>query len=73
MWGNSLGYRLPKDIANEYHIKEGTELNVLRRPDGILLQPAKKLGLSAQTKKVVKLTLELIDKHKSDFDELAKR
>jgi antitoxin MazE len=37
-WGNSLALRLPKALADEVRISEGTQVELLRTPDGLLLK-----------------------------------
>jgi antitoxin MazE len=38
-WGNSLALRLPKALADEARMSEGTQVELLRTPDGLLLKP----------------------------------
>jgi len=37
-WGNSLGFRIPKDLAAQLRVQEGTWLEVLLTDDGLLLK-----------------------------------
>ena len=37
-WGNSLALRLPKALADEVRISEGTQVELLRTADGLLLK-----------------------------------
>ncbi len=37
-WGNSLALRLPKVLADEAKIGEGTRLELVRTPEGVLLK-----------------------------------
>lgn len=40
-WGNSLGLRIPKDVAASAGLKEGSEVTMEARSDGtVLLRPA---------------------------------
>ena len=42
-WGNSLGIRIPADIANSSGINDGDKVDITRRPDGsIVIQKKKK-------------------------------
>ena len=41
-WGNSLGVRLPKHIAEQKALKEGVGVSVLLKDDQIVIEPAKK-------------------------------
>ena len=40
-WGNSLGVRIPKSIADKLGIKEGTEINMYADDNTITLEPVK--------------------------------
>jgi antitoxin MazE len=40
-WGNSLGVRVPKEIARRAAIHEGAELEVLLKAGKVILQPLK--------------------------------
>lgn len=41
-WGHSLGLRIPKDLAQKNDIQEGTEIEFLETPDGILIRKKQK-------------------------------
>jgi antitoxin MazE len=41
-WGNSLALRLPKALANEIRIIEGTQVELVRTEEGLLLRPARR-------------------------------
>ena len=51
MWGNSLGYRFPKELADKLGIKDGTEVESIEKSGGLFIQPKKQSSLSPQTKK----------------------
>lgn len=38
-WGNSLALRIPKQVAKEAHLKEGSEVNVTQELGKIILNP----------------------------------
>jgi len=40
-WGNSLGIRLPKSVAIEAHLVEGSEVDITAAGDQILITQAK--------------------------------
>ena len=40
-WGNSLGVRIPKAIARQNQISEGTELEVVSKNGGVVLRAPK--------------------------------
>jgi antitoxin MazE len=37
-WGNSLALRLPKVLAGEADLKEGSEVDLMRTKEGVLLR-----------------------------------
>ncbi len=41
-WGNSLALRLPKTLANETHLAEGTRVELVRTEEGVLLKAKRK-------------------------------
>jgi len=41
-WGNSLALRLPKALANEAHIAEGSLVELVRTDDGVLVKARRK-------------------------------
>jgi antitoxin MazE len=42
-WGNSLALRLPKALAEEAKIREGSKVELVRTPDGVLVKARRKL------------------------------
>ena len=40
-WGNSLGLRIPKDIAQRVGLREGTRVDIEVEGDRIVLSPAR--------------------------------
>lgn len=45
-WGNSLAIRIPKSFANEIHLSQGTEINLILFDDKIQIEPIKTKKLS---------------------------
>jgi antitoxin MazE len=41
-WGNSLALRIPKQVAKEAHLKEGSEVNVTEQSGRIILDPVER-------------------------------
>lgn len=41
-WGNSLALRLPKTLANEARIAEGTQVELVRTEEGVLVKAKRK-------------------------------
>jgi len=39
-WGNSLGLRIPKTIANQINIQDGSRINLVLKNNKIELSPA---------------------------------
>ena len=40
-WGNSLGLRIPKDIAKQAGLREGTRVEIEAEGDRIVIAPAR--------------------------------
>ena len=40
-WGNSLAIRLPKGVAGEAHLKQGTTVQLEPTENGLLIKPAR--------------------------------
>ena len=57
-WGNSLGIRIAKTLAEESQIQEGSELNITTKNGNIILKPvAPKYDLDSLLKQVNKNNL----------------
>lgn len=41
-WGNSLALRLPKALASEAHIAEGSQVELVRTAEGVLVKARRK-------------------------------
>jgi antitoxin MazE len=41
-WGNSLALRLPKSLAKEAHIAEGSRVELVRTEEGVLVKAGRK-------------------------------
>ena len=41
-WGNSLAIRIPSNIARSIHLREGTDLEIEKDGEKIVLKPTKK-------------------------------
>ena len=39
-WGNSLGLRIPKALAEEISVEEGSPVEITATSEGLLIQPA---------------------------------
>lgn len=53
-WGNSLGVRIPSLIAQELHLEDGSQVEIARKDDGILISP----GVKATLRKKLELITE---------------
>lgn len=38
-WGNSLGIRIPRGLALEFHLKNGTPVDIVEEDDRIVIRP----------------------------------
>ena len=45
-WGNSLGIRLPKILANEIHIEDGSKVELELKSNKIIIKPEKQNKLT---------------------------
>jgi len=41
-WGNSLALRIPKALARDTHLKDGSVVNLAVREGKVIIEPAKK-------------------------------
>lgn len=41
-WGNSLAVRIPRAYANELELSDGSQLELVRVSEGILIRPRKR-------------------------------
>ncbi|HEY6874475.1 MAG TPA: AbrB/MazE/SpoVT family DNA-binding domain-containing protein [Geobacteraceae bacterium] len=48
-WGNSLGVRLPKTVAEECGIEAGSPVEIVREDNLIIIKPVRKKGISLDT------------------------
>ncbi len=55
-WGNSLALRIPKLLAKDIHVHQGSEVELFLKKGRILIEPKmkKKLNLGELIKKVTK-------------------
>lgn len=42
-WGNSLGVRVPKEIANRVGLKEGERVEIVAEGDRIVISPSRRV------------------------------
>ena len=58
-WGNSLGVRIPKALAEDARVKEGMAVDIRQSDRGLLLTPvrSKDFSLDELLKKVTKKNL----------------
>ena len=58
-WGNSLGVRLPLELAYRYGLRQGSPVSLVAAPDTTMLEPlsAPHLNLTAMIGKISKRNL----------------
>jgi len=61
-WGNSLAVRIPKSVALELHLDDGTEVELSRHDEGILIA----VGNRARLKKLVESISDENIHHETD-------
>ncbi len=47
-WGNSLAVRIPSQIANQAHLKDGSEVDLTEESGTIMLDPVEKAPTLAE-------------------------
>lgn len=40
-WGNSLAFRIPRTLADKYHLYDGASIVLIETPKGALISPVK--------------------------------
>ncbi|HST75898.1 MAG TPA: AbrB/MazE/SpoVT family DNA-binding domain-containing protein [Acetobacteraceae bacterium] len=40
-WGNSVGLRIPKELAEQFGLVDGTQIEMRAERDGLMLSPAR--------------------------------
>ncbi|WP_017851488.1 AbrB/MazE/SpoVT family DNA-binding domain-containing protein [Leptospira interrogans] len=56
-WGNSLGIRIPKAIATELELNDGSHVELQYEGDKIVIYPMKKVSLEEKLSKITKQNL----------------
>jgi antitoxin MazE len=56
-WGNSLGIRIPKYIAKELSLKDGTPVDIEDKEGQIIINPRNKRNLNELLQKINKINL----------------
>ena len=56
-WGNSLGIRIPKAIASELKLIDGTHVDLKYEEDKIVIYPIRKILLAEKLEKITKNNL----------------
>lgn len=51
-WGNSLGIRIPKVVAKDLMLENGSEVELIGESDRIIIQPQKRPRLSDLLQKI---------------------
>ncbi|EMJ90566.1 MULTISPECIES: AbrB/MazE/SpoVT family DNA-binding domain-containing protein [Leptospira] len=56
-WGNSLGIRIPKAMATELELNDGSHVELQYEGDKIVIYPMKKASLEEKLSKITKQNL----------------
>ncbi|EMJ92386.1 MULTISPECIES: AbrB/MazE/SpoVT family DNA-binding domain-containing protein [Leptospira] len=56
-WGNSLGIRIPKSMATELELNDGSHVELQYEGDKIVIYPTKKVSLEEKLSKITKQNL----------------
>ena len=66
-WGNSLGMRLPKELANNFNLKAGSQVIFIQNKNGFTIQPQEKIKIPKYTLEDMVAGITLKNRHK-EFD-----
>ncbi|PJZ69356.1 AbrB/MazE/SpoVT family DNA-binding domain-containing protein [Leptospira perolatii] len=56
-WGNSLGIRIPKSLATELELNDGSRVDLQYEGDKIVIYPLKKVSLEEKLARITKNNL----------------
>ncbi|TGL35479.1 AbrB/MazE/SpoVT family DNA-binding domain-containing protein [Leptospira koniambonensis] len=56
-WGNSLGIRIPKAMANELELNDGSHVELQYEGDKIVIYPMRKASLEEKLARITKQNL----------------
>ena len=51
-WGNSLGIRIPGNLAKDLHLRDGEAVEISGERDRLIIQPTRKESLKSKLKRV---------------------
>lgn len=66
-WGNSLGIRLPKSLAEKHGVVNGSQIEFHEKEDGILIKPVEK-DLSLE-----EMLEQITDENRHDYIEFGRK
>ena len=66
-WGNSLAMRLPKELANNFNLKAGSQVTFITSKDSFSVQPQIKVKISKYTLEGLVKGITKKNRHK-EFD-----
>lgn len=66
-WGNSLAMRLPKELANSFNLRVGSEVTFITNDDSFSIQPQIKVKIPKYTLEDLVAGITLKNRHK-EFD-----
>ena len=66
-WGNSLAMRLPKELADSFNLKAGSQVTFVTNKDGFTIKPQAKVKIPKYTLKELVAGITPQNRHK-EFD-----
>lgn len=68
-WGNSLALRLPKEIAADLNIKEGSEIMIESKAKKIIIKPLRKIKRKANTPTLEELVGKITNNNRHPLED----
>ena len=53
-WGNSLGVRIPSNLAKDLKLRDGESVVITGESDRLIIQPSRKESLRSKLKRITK-------------------
>lgn len=71
--GNSVAVTIPKEYLEDLKLKEGSEVSVEIKPDGVMIAPKKLVKAAGVNQKFARMVDEFITEHEDVLQKLSKR
>lgn len=71
--GNSIAVTIPKEYLNDLNLKEGSQVEVKKQGQELIVTPKVKTAMAGVDQKFAKMVDEFINGHEDVLQELSKR